>query len=149
MSKRPSPSVARDAAREGRKGLAVLALVCVIAMLTACAGPRHRHMARHHGFESETGTIQVVTTLLGGKNVFIPSTIVVTSGAPHTLSIYNTTEIPHGFRIPALEIEAVLPSREEFQVELPALEGHQVLRIDCHLHPPHRTATLVVLPGKR
>jgi len=144
MSTRPFPSVSR----RGARALAVLVLLALVTALAACAGPRHRHMARHHGFESDATTLQVVTTLLGGKNVFIPSTIVVTSGVEHTLSIYNTTEIPHGFRVPALDIEVVLPSREEFQVTLPALEGHQVLQINCHLHPPHRTATLVVLPGK-
>ena len=125
-----------------------LVLSAVLA-LAACHGPagQHRH-GRHHGFTSDTSTIQVVTTQLGGKNVFIPSTIVVTSGRPVKLSIFNTTEIPHGFAIPALDVSEVLPAQKEHEIELPALEGHQVLQITCHLHAAHRTATLVVLPAK-
>jgi len=122
-----------------------------VALLAApgCHGPMHgHHMARHHGFTSDTSTIQVVTTELGGKNVFIPSTIVVTSGHPVKLSIFNTTDVPHGFAIPALNVAVVLPPKAEQEVELPALEGHQILQIKCHLHEKHRTATLVVLPAK-
>ncbi len=98
-------------------------------------------------FTSDSKTIQVVSVLVGGKNVFIPSTIVVIGGASQALSVFNTTDTPHGLRISGLGIEAVLPSREEVRIELPALEGGRVYQIHCHLHPPHRTAELVVLPG--
>ena len=126
------------------------ALLVTLLAATACHSPaRKHHMARHHGFTSDTSTIQVVTTELGGKNVFIPSTIVVTSGHPVKLSIFNTTDVPHGFAIPALKVAEVLPAKAEHEIELPALEGHQVLQIKCHLHEKHRTATLVVLPAKR
>jgi heme/copper-type cytochrome/quinol oxidase subunit 2 len=131
-----------------RSGAGALALVAMLTV-TACHGPaREHHMGRHHGFTSDTSTIQVVTTELGGKNVFIPSTIVVTSGHPVKLSIFNTTDVPHGFAIPALNVAEVLPPKAEHEIELPAMEGHQVLQIKCHLHEKHRTATLVVLPAK-
>jgi uncharacterized cupredoxin-like copper-binding protein len=129
-------------------------LVCALALVAlaaaiGCQGPGHEHgHGRHHGFTGDTSTVQVVTTQLGGKNVFIPSTIVVTSGHPVKLSIFNTTEIPHGFAIPKLNIADVIPPQQEHEIELPALEGHQVLQITCHLHAAHRTATLVVLPAK-
>ncbi|MEM7410608.1 MAG: cupredoxin domain-containing protein [Myxococcota bacterium] len=123
-----------------------LVLVALASLGLACAHGGHRGK---HGFTSEVSKIQVVSTLVGGKNVFIPSTIVVTSGQPVTLSIYNTTEIPHGFRIPALDIAHVLPAQEEYEIELPAMERYQVLGIQCHLHTAHRTATLVVLPARK
>jgi heme/copper-type cytochrome/quinol oxidase subunit 2 len=126
-----------------------LALSALLATALGCQGPaRQHHMARHHGFTSDTGTVQIVTTQIGGKNVFIPSTIVVTSGHPVKLSIFNTTDVPHGFQIPALNIAEVVPPQKEYEIELPALEPHQVLQIKCHLHAAHRTATLVVLPAK-
>jgi hypothetical protein len=126
-----------------------LVLIAVLAAVGCRSSAREHHHARHHGFTGDTGTIQVVTTELGGKNVFIPSTIVVTSGHPVTLSIFNTTKVPHGFAIPALGVSEVLPAQEEHEIALPALEPHQVLRITCHLHTAHRTATLVVLPAKK
>ena len=121
----------------------------LLVAVVGCHGPaRKHHMARHHGFTSDASPIQVVTTELGGKNVFIPSTIVVTSGQPVKLSIFNTTDVPHGFAIPKLNLADVLPAKAEHEIELPALEGHQILQIKCHLHEKHRTATLVVLPAK-
>jgi cupredoxin-like protein len=130
-----------------RASRAALALASAALLAAAgCAHHDHAHMG-HRGFTSDTGTVQVVTTQLGGKNVFIPSTIVVTSGHPVKLSIFNTTDIPHGFHIAALGISEVLPAQAEHEIELPALEPNQVLSITCHLHPAHRTATLVVLPS--
>jgi heme/copper-type cytochrome/quinol oxidase subunit 2 len=128
--------------RAARASVAIAA-VGLMLLASACHGPRHHR--GHHGFVEDEGPIQVVSTLVGSKNVFIPSTIVTTSGHPVTLSIYNTTDVPHGFRIPALGIAEVLPAQSEHVVELPAMEPNQVLRIQCHLHTAHRTATLVVL----
>ena len=142
---RPTNRSSRSRALFSASALA-LALVVTTA---GCRGPAHKHHhARHHGFTSDTGTIQVVTTQIGGKNVFIPSTIVVTSGHPVKLSIFNTTDVPHGFAIPALNVAVVLPAKAEQEIELPVLEDHQILHIKCHLHEKHRTATLVVLPAK-
>lgn len=128
-----------------------LVCVCILALLAGCVGKRrgpHGHHGRR-GFVSDVPQTQVVSTLVGGKNVFIPSTIVIPSGKEHTLSIYNTTEQPHGFAIHGLGIEAVLMPGEENEVVVPAVEkGHQIFHISCHLHTPHRTATLVVVPGR-
>lgn len=99
-------------------------------------------------FSDDRDSIQVITTLIGGKNVFIPSTIVVTEGRSQKLSIHNTTDAHHGFRIPGLGIEMILEANQETLVELPALAGGNVYGIDCHLHVPHRHATLMVLHGR-
>jgi hypothetical protein len=99
------------------------------------------------GFVDERGTVQMVSTLIGGKNVFIPSTVVVTAGTGRTLTIYNTTDTPHGFRIPSLGVEAVLTNGEETVVTLPPLVGGRIYNMMCHLHPPHRHATLMVVPS--
>ena len=100
------------------------------------------------GYQSDVSEIQVITAMVGGKNVYIPSTIVVTAGRPQTLSIFNTTDKPHGFTIKGLSIEAVLNPGEETRIELPVLKGAEIYTIGCQLHPPHRTATLVVVPGR-
>jgi len=125
-------------------------LVPLLALVAqGCAhGHGHGGEGHYHAFSSDVSTVQVVTALVGGKNVFIPSTIVVTDGGPRALSVFNTTEMPHGFAIKALGIEVVLPPGQETRIELPKLEARQVLQIGCHMHPAHRTATLVVLPGE-
>lgn len=128
------------------------ALVALCALVAASAGCFRARHARHHaghGFVSEQSTVQVVSALVGGKNVFIPSTIVAVAGEPLTLSIYNTTDVAHGFAIPTLGVSEVLPPQQEHQIVLDGLEGHRVLQINCQLHTAHRTATLVVLPGRK
>jgi hypothetical protein len=123
----------------------------LLAALAApgCAARMEMHEAHHPaGYTSDVSTVQMLSALVGGKNVFIPSTVVVTDGGPRSLSLFNSTEMPHGFAIAALGIELVLPPGEEVVVPLPPLRGGQVLRIHCHMHPPHRAATLVVLPAK-
>jgi len=132
------------------RSLRLPTLLAVLAAVSAGCAHRMRDHEMHHpaGYSSDVSTVQMVSALVGGKNVFIPSTIVVTDGGPRSLSIVNTTEMPHGFAIEALGIETVLPPGEEVRIDLPPLKGGQVLRIHCHMHPPHRTATLVVLPSK-
>ena len=117
---------------------------CVLAALglaaTVASADSHAH-----GADAKGRVIQVVSAVVGGKNVFIPSTIVVAEGTTNTLSIFNTTDKPHGFRIPALGLEVVLTPQQETTLELPALEGGAIYEINCQLHPAHRTATLAVL----
>jgi heme/copper-type cytochrome/quinol oxidase subunit 2 len=100
------------------------------------------------GYQSDVSEIQVINAVVGGKNIYIPSTIVVTAGKSQTLSIFNTTDTPHGFAIKGLSIEVVLNPGEETRIELPVLKGAEIYTIGCQLHPPHRTATLVVVPGR-
>jgi hypothetical protein len=124
----------------------------VLAALALCAGCSVASDVDVHNppqtWSGDRSPVQVVSALIGGKNVFIPSSIVVISGAGQQLSIFNTTEIAHGFRIADLGIEAVLAPGQETTLTLPPLAGGRIHRIDCHLHPPHRTAVLVVLPAE-
>jgi hypothetical protein len=96
-------------------------------------------------YTDDRGPIQMVSTMVGNKNVYIPSTVVVTEGAGRSLTIYNTTDIPHGFSIMGLGVETILQAGEETVVQLPELEGGHIYEIGCQLHAPHRHATLVVV----
>jgi heme/copper-type cytochrome/quinol oxidase subunit 2 len=111
-----------------------------LLLATSMATAAHHEHAEHQG----DPVIQVISTVVGGKNVFIPSTLVMAAGKPHTLSIFNTTDKPHGFSIPSLKIMEVLPDQVEHEVKLPALEAG-IYPIHSHLHPAHRTATLLVV----
>ncbi len=126
------------------------AIAALLLSLTSGCGS-HGHASPADalaGYQSDVGEIQMISAVVGGKNVFIPSTIVVTSGRPQVLSVFNTTDKPHGFAIKGLSIETVLYAGEETRVELPVLKGSEIYTIGCQLHPPHRTATLVVVPGR-
>lgn len=120
-------------------------LLAGLAGLGALALPATAdHHEKAHA-QGDLSLIEVVSTNVQGKNVFIPSTIVVAEGKPHTLSIFNTTEVPHGFAIAGLGIEFVLEPGKETVVALPALEDGKIYKVHCQLHPPHRSARLVVI----
>ena len=88
--------------------------------------------------------LQVLTAVVGDKNVFIPSTLVLAAGPSPGISIFNATDKPHGFAIPALGVEAVIPERIEQRVDLPTLSPG-LYRIHCQLHDAHRSASLLVV----
>jgi hypothetical protein len=134
----------RAAARAAGRVAAVLAAALALA---GCISVGDVTTDEHLSFEDDRSSVQVVSTLLGGKNVFVPSTLVLTSGTGRTLSFFNTTDQPHGLRIPGLGIETVLMPGQEQVVALPKLEAGHIWEVQCHLHPPHRTASLVVLPA--
>jgi heme/copper-type cytochrome/quinol oxidase subunit 2 len=126
------------------------AIAALLLSLTSGCGSHHHASPTGAlaGYQSDVGEVQVISAVVGGKNVFIPSTIVVTAGRPQTLSVFNTTDKPHGFAIKGLSIETVLYPGEETRVELPVMKDSEIYTIGCQLHPPHRTATLVVMPGR-
>lgn len=127
-------------------GLASATLASLLALGCVAVAPGERHEQPHpQGFTDNRSTVQVVNTKIGTKVVFIPSTIVVTEGTGRTLTVFNDTDAPHGFRIPALGVETVLAPGQDTVVALPPLEGGNIYEINCQLHPPHRHASLVVV----
>ena len=122
----------------------------LLLFFTACitADVRYREGGEGLYADDRSGPVEVISTKIGGKNVYLPSTIVLTEGEGRMLSFFNTTDTPHGMRIPGLGIEVVLPPGQELVVALPELEGGNVYSVQCHLHPPHRGAALVVLPRR-
>lgn len=124
----------------------LLAGLAAAGIFGACG---HGRWGRHHaGYTDERGTVQMVTAVVGGKNVFIPSTVVLTEGSGRKLSVYNTADTPHGFAIPGLKVETILPPHQETVIDLPPLRDHMLYEIKCQLHPAHRTATLMVVKGQ-
>ncbi len=114
--------------------------------ITADVQYRETRGSRLGEFVDDRKVVEVISTNVGGKNVYIPGTIVLSEGEGRVLSFFNTTDTPHGMTIEGLGIQEILPPGKEHPVALPELEGGNVYPINCHLHPPHRGATLVVLP---
>ena len=135
----------------------LLAVLAAGLLASACitADVKYRHndddggaragSAAALGYSDDRGTIEIISAKVGGKNIFIPGTWVVSEGEGRVLSFFNTTDTPHGMSIPALGIAEILMPGEEHVLNLPRLEGGNVYDVQCHLHPPHRGASLVVL----
>ena len=116
----------------------------LVACLLALSAAAEHHEGASGQSQGETDVVEIVSTNVQGKNVFIPSTIVVEAGKPQVLSIFNTTDTPHGFSIDAAHVHAVLPAGKEHRVELPAMKPG-IYKVHCQLHPPHRSARLLVV----
>ena len=102
----------------------------VLASSSGCGLDSHSDAAGTlAGYQSDVSEIQVISAVVGGKNIFIPSTIVVSAGKPQALSIFNTADKPHGFTIRGLSIEIVLMPGEETRVVLPDLKGSEIYTI--------------------
>ena len=115
-----------------------------LALALAATAGHHEAGAPSSPHHHPASVTQMISAVIGGKNVYVPSTVVVAAGQPHTLSVFNTTDKPHGFAIDALGILAVLPDGVEHEVKLPALEAG-IYKIHCQLHGAHRSATLLVV----
>jgi hypothetical protein len=142
MGRTPQP-----AARQGALAALLLLALFPSGCLWFSGGSFETEVAGPIGYVDERPVVQVVTTNVGGKNFFVPSTVVVTAGTGRKLSLFNTTDIPHGFQIPSLGIELLLQPGVETPVELPPLEAGHIYAINCHVHPPHRSASLIVVPA--
>jgi len=118
--------------RLSRAGGAVLAALG-LALAGAAGADQHGQPA-----------IEMISTNVQGKNVFLPGTIVMIAGKPQKITIFNTTDTPHGFTIAGAGVQTVLPPKEEHEVQVPAL-ATGLYWIDCQLHPPHRNAQLLVV----
>jgi hypothetical protein len=68
----------------------------VLASTSGCG--LHSHSDALAGYQSDVSEIQVISAVVGGKNIFIPSTIVVSAGKPQALSIFNTADNPTASR---------------------------------------------------
>ena len=76
------------------------AIAALLLALTSGCGS-HRHASPTGAFaeyQSDVSEVQVISAVVGGKNVFIPSTIVVSAGKPQALSIFNTADNPTASR---------------------------------------------------
>lgn len=111
--------------------------VACLALVAALPAPAEQQ-------EAKEPPIQMITTNVQGKNVYIPGTIVMVAGQPRTIQIFNTTDTPHGFSITEAGVQEVLPPGEEHVVEVKALPAG-VYRMFCHLHPAHRGGQLLVV----
>ena len=116
-----------------------LALGCLLlagALPALAAHHESEEGAAAHAAGEHDDAVQVVSTNVQGKNVFIPSTIVIEAGAPAALSVFNTTDTPHGFQIEAAtrlqvgdKVTVLIPSNH---AELPGLEADaEVLRVQA------------------
>ena len=93
---------------------------------------------------AEPTKFTLMTVLLDGTKIWLPSSLIVHQGEEVELTLINKLEDPHGFKIDEVGIEEVVQPKAQLTVRFTASQPG-VHRYLCHLHPPHIGGQLLVL----
>ena len=93
---------------------------------------------------AEPKKFTVMTVVLDGTKIWLPSSLMVHQGDEVELTLINKLDDPHGFQIAEVGIEAVVPPKAQMTVQFTASQPG-VHRYICHIHPPHLGGQLLVL----
>lgn len=96
------------------------------------------------GCGGKTDRAAINVAVVNGKPGFVPPTISVHAGDKVDLTVRNSTDKTHGFRIEGYGVTKLSdPTAPPLHVRFTA-DRPGVFKIMCQLHPAHQTATLVV-----
>ena len=93
---------------------------------------------------AEPKKFTLMTVVLDGTKIWLPSSLMVHQGDEVELTLINTLEDPHGLKIEEVGIEEVVQPKAQMTVRFTAAPPG-VHRYLCHLHPPHIGGQLLVL----
>ena len=93
---------------------------------------------------AEPTKFTVITVVLDGTKIWLPSSLIVHQGDDVELTLINKLDDPHGFQIAALGIEEVVPPKAQLTVKFTAAQpgAHSYI---CHIHPPHIGGQMLIL----
>jgi plastocyanin len=100
------------------------------------------HMGRAHAEDARKFTL--INVALDGTKIWLPSTVVVPSGARVELTLINKLDEPHGFKIAAFDVEEVVQPKATTIVQFSASRAGAFAYM-CHIHPPHIGGQILVL----
>lgn len=111
-------------------GMLILGLALAVRILPATAG--------------ETRTFTLVNVQIGQTKIWLPSSITVYEGDEVELTLDNTLNVPHGFKLAAYNIEVVVPPQQKRTVRFTANKSGAYPFV-CQLHAAHVGGQVVVL----
>lgn len=86
----------------------------------------------------------LINVIFDDTKIWLPSSLIVHEGDTVELTLINTLDVPHGFRIDTFGIEAVINAKSKSTVKFTA-KGVGLHPYVCHLHPPHIGGQILVL----
>ena len=93
---------------------------------------------------AEPKKFTVMTVVLDGTKIWLPSSLIVHQGEEVELTLINKLEDPHGFKVEDVGIEEVVQPKAQLTVTFTAAQpgAHRYI---CHIHPPHIGGQMLVL----
>jgi heme/copper-type cytochrome/quinol oxidase subunit 2 len=87
--------------------------------------------------------IYVINEKINEKTRYSPATFIAKKGEKVRVHIYNTTDMPHGFSITELKVEATVNPKDNVIEFIADKEG--LFDVFCQYHPGHFRAQLLVI----
>ena len=87
--------------------------------------------------------VTLTNKLVDGKKTWLPADIKVKAGQPVELELVNTLPDPHGFNLPGLAPNVVVPGNSKTTVKFTATKK-ETIKYTCQLHPAHVGGSVVV-----
>lgn len=111
-----------------------IAVVALLLMLVVHPGPA----------QAADQKFTLINVIFDDTKIWLPSSLIVREGDTVELTLINTLDVPHGFRIDTFGIEAVINAKSKSTVTFTA-KGTGLHSYVCHLHPPHIGGQILVL----
>jgi plastocyanin len=112
-------------------GITVIAL---LVMLVVHPGPA----------EAADQKFTLINVIFDDTKIWLPSSLIVEEGDTVELTLINTLDVPHGFKIDTFGVEAVINAKSKSTVKFTA-KGAGIHPYVCQLHPPHIGGQILVL----
>ena len=86
--------------------------------------------------------VTITNKLIDGKKTWLPADIKVKASEPVELELVNTLPDPHGFNLPGLAPNVVVPGNSKTMVKFTATKK-ETIKFNCQLHPAHVGGSVV------
>jgi FtsP/CotA-like multicopper oxidase with cupredoxin domain len=87
--------------------------------------------------------ITLTNKIVDGKKTWLPAELKVKVGEPVELFLVNTLLDPHGFNLPGLAPDVVVPGNSKTKVKFTPSKK-ETINFNCQLHPAHVGGSFVV-----
>ncbi|MEI6398153.1 MAG: cupredoxin domain-containing protein [Pseudomonadota bacterium] len=87
--------------------------------------------------------ITLTNKIVDGKKTWLPAELKVKVGQPVELFLVNTLPDPHGFNLPGLAPDVVVPGNSKTKVKFTPSKK-ETIKYTCQLHPAHVGGSVVV-----
>jgi heme/copper-type cytochrome/quinol oxidase subunit 2 len=118
------------------RAVPVIGIAVVALLLTLVAHPGSAQAADQK--------FTLINVIFDDTKIWLPSSLIVHEGDTIELTLINTLDVPHGFRIDTFGIEAIINAKSKSTVQFTA-KGVGLHPYVCHLHPPHIGGQILVL----
>lgn len=93
---------------------------------------------------AEAKKFTLINVVFDDTKIWLPSSLIVQEGDEVELTLINTLDLPHGFKLEAFGVEEVVQAKAQATVKFTAKAAGLYPYI-CQMHPPHIGGQILVV----